>query len=62
MTPFRLTSLNGLENITSIGEDLDIVNNDVLPQCIVDNWISGVTIGGMVATTPNGSIDPNLCL
>lgn len=56
-----LTSLSGLENVTSVEGDLDIYHNAALPQCIIDEWISYVNIGGSLHITPNGSTDSSLC-
>jgi hypothetical protein len=55
-----LTSLSGLDNLTSVGE-LHIYANDVLPQCIVDEFVAGVTVIGNGSITSNGSTDPGLC-
>jgi hypothetical protein len=46
-----------------VGDVLYIVDNGALPQCIVDEFVAGVTFAGTFFTiTPNGSTDPGLCL
>ncbi|MBN2196044.1 MAG: hypothetical protein JW751_24725 [Polyangiaceae bacterium] len=68
-----LTSLAGLEGITSVPGGVDqyyffglrITGNGQLPQCRVDAFAAGLSTvppSGWVALTPNGSTDPAFCI
>ena len=58
-TPIVLASLNGLDNLTSLGGEGNsssyITNNENLDSCLVDQFIATLAITGNVFNYSNGT-------
>lgn len=50
-----LTTLDGLQQLTTVDGDVSITGNPSLCQSDVDAWLAGVTVGGTVTTAGNGA-------
>jgi hypothetical protein len=50
----RIEDNAALTSLTSVGGDLYISSNNILPQFIVDEFAAGVAVAGTITITPNG--------